>query len=43
MAIFLDTGFYLGSCHPKDKNAEPRKRIFKQLSEGVHGPFFILL
>ena len=37
MAIFLDTGFYLGLCHPKDKYAEQSKRIFKQLSEGDHG------
>ncbi len=37
IAIFLDTGFYFGLCHPKDKYAEQSKRIFKQLSEGIHG------
>ena len=37
IAIFLDTGFYLGLCHPKDKYAEQSERIFKQLSEGTHG------
>lgn len=37
MAIFLDTGFYLGLCHPKDKFAKESKRIFRKLSEGSHG------
>ncbi len=40
IAIFLDTGFYLGLCHPKDKYAEESKRIFKQLSEGTHGVLY---
>ncbi len=37
IAVFLDTGFYLGLCHPKDKYAERSKEIFKDLSKGKHG------
>ncbi|MHA1490930.1 MAG: type II toxin-antitoxin system VapC family toxin [Promethearchaeota archaeon] len=37
IAVFLDTGFYLGLCHPKDKHAEQSKKVFIQLSEGTHG------
>lgn len=37
MAIFLDTGFYLGLVHPKDKNAQRAGEILNELSQGVHG------
>jgi len=37
MGIFLDTGFYLGLCHPKDKYAKESERILKLLSKGDHG------
>ena len=34
MGVFLDTGFYLGLCHPKDKHAEESEKILKLLSGG---------
>ena len=37
IAIFLDTGFYLGLCHPKDKHAKNCDKIVKILSQGDHG------
>ncbi len=37
MGVFLDTGFYLGLCHPKDQHAEESEKILKLLSEGEHG------
>ena len=37
IAVFLDTGFYLGLCHPKDKHAKNCDKILKILSQGDHG------
>ena len=37
MGVFLDTGFYLGLCHPKDQHAEESEKILKLLSGGEHG------
>ncbi|TFF98364.1 MAG: PIN domain-containing protein [Promethearchaeota archaeon] len=37
IGIFLDTGFYVGLCHPKDKFASQCKTIFKKLSKGIYG------
>ena len=37
IAVFLDTGFYLGLCHPKDKHANESGEIFKKLAEGTYG------
>lgn len=37
IAIFLDTGFYLGLCHPKDKYAKECEEIFKRLGKGQYG------
>lgn len=37
MGVFLDTGFYLGLCHPKDQRADKSEKILKLLSEGEYG------
>jgi len=37
MGVFLDTGFYLGLCHPKDQHAQESEKILKLLSMGEHG------
>ena len=37
MGVFLDTGFYLGLCHPKDQHAQESEKILKMLSAGEHG------
>lgn len=37
IAVFLDTGFYLGLCHPKDKHAKNCEKILKILSQGDYG------
>jgi hypothetical protein len=37
LAIFLDTGFYLGLCHEKDKYSERSKAILEKLSNGEYG------
>ncbi len=37
LGVFLDTGFYLGLCHPKDQHAQESEKILKLLSEGEHG------
>jgi predicted nucleic acid-binding protein len=37
LAIFLDTGFYLGLIHPKDDNAMRAGEILNELSQGIHG------
>ena len=37
MGVFLDTGFYLGLCHPKDQHAQESEKILKSLSMGEHG------
>jgi len=37
MGVFLDTGFYLGLCHPKDLHAQESEKILKLLSTGEHG------
>ena len=37
MGVFLDTGFYLGLCHPKDQYAQESEKILKLLSMGEHG------
>ena len=37
MGVFLDTGFYLGLCHPKDQHAQESEKILKSLSMGEYG------
>ncbi|MHA1283078.1 MAG: type II toxin-antitoxin system VapC family toxin [Promethearchaeota archaeon] len=37
MGIFLDTGFYLGLCHPKDRHAKDSERILENLKDGTYG------
>lgn len=37
MGVFLDTGFYLGLCHPKDHHAQESEKMLKLLSMGEHG------
>ena len=37
MGVFLDTGFYLGLCHPKDQHARESEKMLKLLSTGEHG------
>lgn len=40
MGVFLDTGFYLGLCHPKDKYAEQSEHILKELATGNYGVLY---
>ena len=40
MGVFLDNGFYLGLCHPKDKYAELSEKILKQLATGNYGVLY---
>lgn len=40
MGVFLDTGFYLGLCHPKDKYAELSEKILKNLATGNYGVLY---
>jgi len=37
MGIFLDSGFFLGFCHPKDKYHEQSLSIFRKMSTGQFG------
>lgn len=37
MGIFLDTGFLMGICHPKDPFHENSKRLLREMSQGTHG------
>ena len=37
MAIFLDTGFFLGLCLPKDSFHENSKRLLQEMSKGTYG------
>ncbi|QEE16274.1 type II toxin-antitoxin system VapC family toxin [Promethearchaeum syntrophicum] len=37
MGIFLDSGFFLGFCHPKDKFHEQSLSIFRKMSSGQFG------
>ena len=37
MGIFLDSGFFLGFCHPKDKYHEQSLSIFRRMSTGQFG------
>ena len=37
MGIFLDTGFFLGLCHPKDPFHENSKRLLREMSQGKYG------
>ena len=41
MGIFLDSGFFLGFCHPKDKYHERSLSIFRKMSTGQFGLIFI--
>lgn len=43
IGIFLDTGFYIGLSHPKDKFAEDSNRILKSLAKGDHGLLYTSL
>ena len=40
MAIFLDTGFFLGLCHPLDPNHESAVNIFRRMSTGEFGMIY---
>lgn len=40
VGVFLDTGFYLGLCHPKDKYAELSEKILKELATGNYGVLY---
>ncbi len=40
MAIFLDTGFYIGLVHPKDDNYEKSQQLLRTLKTGVYGQLF---
>lgn len=40
IGVFLDTGFYLGLCHPKDKYAELSEKILKNLATGNYGVLY---
>lgn len=37
MGIFLDTGFFMGLCHPKDPFHENSRRLLREMSQGAHG------
>ncbi|MHA1270503.1 MAG: type II toxin-antitoxin system VapC family toxin [Candidatus Helarchaeota archaeon] len=37
MGIFLDTGFFLGLCHPKDPFHENSCRLLQEMSRGTYG------
>ena len=37
IGVFIDTGFYLGLCHPKDKYFTKSKRILNILTKGEYG------
>lgn len=40
MAIFLDTGFYVGLLHPKDEYYKRSYQILTELKTGIHGQIF---
>jgi predicted nucleic acid-binding protein len=40
LGVFLDSGFYLGLCHPKDKYAEQSEKILKELATGNYGVLY---
>jgi len=40
MAIFLDTGFYLGLVHPKDDNYDKSQQLLKTLKTGIYGQLY---
>jgi len=40
MAIFLDSGFYLGLVHPQDANRDRSLAILDELNEGTYGQLF---
>lgn len=40
MAIFLDTGFYLGLVHPKDENYTKSQQLLDTLKTGIYGQLF---
>ncbi len=37
IGVFLDTGFFVGICHKKDKNYEKSKKILNKLTKGELG------
>jgi len=41
IGVFLDSGFLLGLCHPKDKYAGVSEEILKRLSTGDQGLLYI--
>ncbi len=41
IAVFLDSGFLLGLCHPKDKYAKVSEEILKRLSTSDQGLLYI--
>ncbi|MHA1104215.1 MAG: type II toxin-antitoxin system VapC family toxin [Promethearchaeota archaeon] len=40
MGVFLDTGFYLGLCHPKDKYAAQSEDLLVELAIGNYGVLY---
>jgi len=40
MGVLLDTGFYLGLSHPKDKYADISEKILKELATGNYGVLY---
>lgn len=40
MAIFLDTGFYLGLLHPKDEYHSTSLKILEELKTGKYGALY---
>jgi predicted nucleic acid-binding protein len=40
MAIFLDTGFYLGLIHKKDENYDTAQEWLKKIQSGVYGQIY---
>ncbi len=40
VGVFLDTGFFLGLCHPKDKYTEQSEKILKELAIGNYGVLY---
>jgi len=40
MGVFLDTGFYLGLCHPTDKYSAQSEKILVELAIGNYGVLY---
>jgi predicted nucleic acid-binding protein len=40
MAIFLDSGFFMGLCHPADENHQASVNIFRRMSNEEYGMIY---